>query len=216
MQRLTRNQLREIDRRSAADFHLPTIVLMENAARGAADVALSMLPDHPAAVCILCGGGNNGGDGLAIARHLHNAGHRVIISLAIDPAKFTGDALTNWQICQAMKLPTAAYDPSHVTGMALLIDAIFGTGLDQPPRDPFGKIAQDIAASGAAVLAIDVPSGLDCDTGLPMGSAIRATKTVTFVSEKTGFANAQSRPFTGEIIVKPIGCPVELIAAVTT
>src|SRR5215212_2016093 len=104
--RLTRKQVREIDRRASAEFHIPGIVLMENASRAAADLVLRVIAKHktiPEAV-ILCGGGNNGGDGLAVARHLHNAGADVQIALAVDAENFTGDALTNFTIAKAMKL----------------------------------------------------------------------------------------------------------------
>ncbi len=214
---LTREQLREIDRRATDDYHIPGIVLMENAARNAADCAMSMLssPDR-SSVLVLCGPGNNGGDGLAIARHLHNRGVRIQIALATEPAKYRGDALINWNIVQAMRLPVANADPSFIrsTRWALIIDAIFGTGVTQPPRDPFPALAQAVNASELPVLAVDVPSGLDCDTGLAPGVCIAATRTITFVAPKTGFANPAAARYLGEVVVGDIGCPVELIDAV--
>src|SRR5690606_29189224 len=95
----------------------------------------------------------------------------------------------------------------------LIVDAIFGTGLTQPGRDPFGDIARAVSASGLPVLAIDVPSGLDCDSGEPLGVAISADRTVTFVAEKAGFANPAAHEYTGQIIVGDIGCPVTLETA---
>jgi NAD(P)H-hydrate epimerase len=92
-----------------------------------------------------------------------------------------------------------------------MIDAIFGTGLAQKPREPFGDLVDAIAETENDVLAIDVPSGLDCDTGQPLGPCVRATRTVTFVAEKAGFANPNSRQYTGEITVAGIGCPIEII-----
>ncbi|MDB5299824.1 MAG: nnr 2 [Phycisphaerales bacterium] len=217
MLRLTRNQLREIDLRSTDEFHIPGIVLMENAARAAADAACAMLTnDCGGEVLVLCGPGNNGGDGLALARHLHNRGADVTIALTIDPARYQGDALINWQIVIAMKLKTARATPrliEHSTPM-LIVDAIFGTGLADAPRDPFGAIASAVAKAGVPVLAIDIPSGLDCDTGIPPGACIRATKTITFVAQKAGFANPESHRYTGEITVGDIGCPRELIESV--
>src|SRR3974390_39076 len=96
MIRLTRAQVREIDRRAIEEYHIPGIVLMENAARAATDVAWEMLGKKDAPVLVVCGGGNNGGDGLTVARHLHIRGCAVEIFLAIDPVKYSGDALTNW------------------------------------------------------------------------------------------------------------------------
>jgi NAD(P)H-hydrate epimerase len=214
---LTRSQVREIDRRSTEDFHIPGIVLMENAARAATDVAIEMLGENRAGpVLILCGGGNNGGDGLAVARHLHNHGAKVSLSLTIDPAKYNGHALINWRIITAMKILWTVADPAAIaaTSAALLIDAIFGTGLSDAPREPFAEIAKAVHASGIPVLAIDLPSGLDCDTGNPLGDCIRATRTITFVAEKIGFANPVARPYLGNVVVGSIGCPVELIAEI--
>ena len=215
--RLTRAQVREIDRRAIEEFHIPGVVLMENAARAVTDAALEMLRgvDRPA-VLIICGGGNNGGDGLAVARHLHNRGWTVDISLAVDPQTYRGEALANFQIVQAMALRTTAIEDADVLlkgGVDLLVDALFGTGLSAPPRDP--RVIETMVDHDTPVLAVDIPSGLDCDTGLPLGPAcVRATRTVTFVAEKAGFANPMSRQYLGNVTVGDIGCPRELIEAV--
>ena len=214
MIRLTRAQVREIDRRSIEEFHIPGIVLMENAARAAADVACDMLDGNCVGeVLILCGGGNNGGDGLAVARHLHNRGADVELALTIDPARYQGDALINWRIARAMNIPWRPADPALILASPalLLIDAIFGTGLEQPPREPFPAIVCAVEQSPIPVLAIDLPSGLDCDTGKPLGACIKATRTITFVAEKAGFASADARRYLGEVTVGAIGCPRELI-----
>ncbi len=214
MLRLTRTQLREIDRRAVAEFHIPGVVLMENAARAVAEQACRMLADECCGkILILCGGGNNGGDGLAVARHLHNRGAEVAIGLCCDPLTYQGDALINWQIVSAMKLSAEAFDVSMLTDPPpmLIIDAIFGTGLTKAPREPFGSIAKSVNDSGLPVLAVDLPSGLDCDTGVPPGACIQANCTVTFVAEKMGFTQAEARRVLGTVIVGDIGCPVELV-----
>src|SRR3954468_19091839 len=110
--RLTRAQVREVDRLAIEEFHIPGIVLIENAARAVAAEALRMMVDFrvPKAL-ILCGGGNNGGDGLAAARHLHNRGAQVTIALIIDSSRYEADALTNWKIVEAMKLPVTTATP---------------------------------------------------------------------------------------------------------
>jgi NAD(P)H-hydrate epimerase len=217
MVRLTRAQVREIDRRCIEEYHIPGIVLMENAARAAAALALRLMNDHATSTAaILCGGGNNGGDGLAIARHLHNAGMTVRIHLATDPARYSGDALTNWRIVEAMNLSVEAAHPQTIKRIAsaLIVDAIFGTGLSSPARDPFPEIVGAIKTTGCPVLAIDVPSGLDCDTGRPMGHCVQAHSTITFVAEKVGFPNA--RQYLGDTFVGDIGCPRELIEQVAS
>jgi NAD(P)H-hydrate epimerase len=215
MIRLTRAQVREIDRRAIEDYHIPGIVLMENSALASAPLALRLMNDHATnTAAIICGGGNNGGDGLAIARHLHNAGKDVRIHLASDPGKYSGDALINWRIVQAMKLSTEPADPQVIKRIsnALVIDAIFGTGLTSPPREPYPSIIAAIKTADCPVLAIDVPSGLDCDTGRPLGRCVQAHSTITFVAEKVGFPNALD--YLGDTFVGDIGCPRELIEQV--
>jgi NAD(P)H-hydrate epimerase len=214
MTRLTRAQVREIDRRAIEDYHIPGIVLMENAALAVTDVASEMLDGNLVGqIIILCGGGNNGGDGLAVARHLHNLGADVFIALATNPGKYKGDAKINWNIAQAMKIKTFPADPERILNSRalLIVDAVFGTGLSEPPRAPFADLVSAVNKSGATVLAIDLPSGMDCDTGEALGPTIEAKRTVTFVAEKAGFANPNAAHYTGQITVGSIGCPNELI-----
>ena len=218
MHRLTRAQCRQIDAAARDVYHMPTMLLMENAARAVASAACQMLNNECiGSILILCGGGNNGGDGLAVARHLHNRGADVTIGLTVDPSKYTGDALVNWKIVEAMKLRAQPFNAAMIEAEApmLVIDAIFGTGLTDAPRDPFPQIASMLDRSGCPVLAVDLPSGLDCDTGVPPGACIRATWTVTFVAEKVGFAKPEARAVLGRVIVGDIGCPRELIQTVT-
>lgn len=208
---LTREQVRSVDRIAIERYGIPGIVLMENAARAAAEAAREML-GGTGRVLILCGGGNNGGDGLAIARHLHNARVEVLIGLATRPSSYAGDALINWNITRAMNLRTMTATPEliRLRPWALIVDAVFGTGLAQAPRDPFPALADAVNQSDRPVLAIDVPSGLDCDTGEPLGACIRAKRTITFVAEKAGFAAPVAREYTGTVVVGDIGCPREL------
>jgi NAD(P)H-hydrate epimerase len=191
---------------------------MENAARAASEAACALMIDFRVnRVLVLCGGGNNGGDGLAVARHLHNRGAEVMIGLTVDATKYKGDALTNWRIVEAMRLPVQNASPELIGGWGdgLIVDAIFGTGLTEAPRDPFASLVQAIVDSENPVLAIDVPSGLDCDSGKPLGPVtVVADRTVTFVAPKIGFANSDAAALTGEVIVGDIGCPREAIQRV--
>lgn len=215
--RLTRRQVREVDRLAIEEYGLPGIVLMENAARAVSDAAWGLLDRQAGrSVLILCGGGNNGGDGFAAARHLHNRGIAVTIGITTDPSRYTGDAKGNYDVIQRMGISCHTATPQWIAQQRcdLIIDAIFGTGLTQPPRPPFDQIAAAVNGWEGAVLAVDIPSGLDCDTGQPLGPCIRATQTVTFVAEKAGFAAAESVAFTGEVLVGDIGCPRELIERV--
>lgn len=211
--RLTRAQVREIDRRSIEQFHIPGIVLMENAARAVADVAIDMLRGvKDAGVLIVCGGGNNGGDGFAVARRLHNAGADVEVALA-HSGGYRDEAAANLRIIQAMgvpRIPISEADVSLGLGIDLIIDALFGTGLETPPRDT--RWIQWMNDAGVPILAVDLPSGMDCDTGEPLGPAcVRAARTVTFVAEKAGFSNPNARQYLGDVTVGDIGCPRELI-----
>ena len=190
---------------------------MENAALAVTQAALEMLrPARHGGAVIVCGGGNNGGDGLAVARHLHNRGVSVEIALAVDPEAYKGDARINWQIIKAMGLKVTPADETEsalARGAGLIVDALFGTGLSAPPRD--ARTIELMNKHGAAILAVDLPSGLDCDTGEPLGPAcVRAARTVTFVAEKVGFANLAARQYLGRVTVGDIGCPRELIASV--
>lgn len=214
MIRLTRTQVRAVDQLAIERYGIPGIVLMENAARAATEVAWRMVDKRPEArVLILCGGGNNGGDGLAMARHLHNRGIDVTIGLSGSPEAYMGDARTNYRIADAMRLPIHPATPDLVAAADydLIVDAIFGTGLKQAPRPPFDVLARAVNDSPSHVLAVDIPSGLDADTGRPLGPCIRASETVTFVAEKIGFAAPDARPYLGTVTVGDIGCPRELI-----
>ena len=217
MIRLSRRQVREVDRRAIEEYGVPGVVLMENASRAVAEVAWEELEEAGSRkVLVLCGGGNNGGDGLAAARHLHNFGADVTVGLFVNPAKCRGDALVNWEIVRAMKLRTVGVTSEMIrtSGAGLIVDALFGTGLSSPARDPFADAVRAIEATGTPVLAVDLPSGLDCDTGAALGVAVKADRTVTFVADKIGFANPDAKAYTGIVGVADIGCPREIIAAV--
>jgi NAD(P)H-hydrate epimerase len=216
--RLTRAQVREVDRLATEQYHIPGIVLMENAARAVTDVVTPCVAHSGRnEVLVLCGGGNNGGDGLAVARHLHNRGVQVSIGLFANPEQFRGDALANWRIVRAMGLETfpLTIDRLMEFGGGVVVDAIFGTGLSRPPTREFEETASALyAAAPSDIVAVDVPSGLDCDTGEPLGACVWASRTVTFVAEKAGFANPAARQYLGQVTVGDIGAPCELLDAV--
>ena len=215
---LDRDSVRAVDRAAIDEYGIPGIVLMENAARALAVETLAMMrmirsthgPNR--AVVIVCGRGNNGGDGWALARHLHNAGSDVRIAPLGEP-RAGGDATVNCRICRNMKLREIAGDdlPAHLADCDLVVDAIFGTGLDRPVTGAAAAVIERINGSGRPVLAVDVPSGLDCDTGQPLGSTIRAARTVTFVARKPAMNVQAARTYTGEVVVADIGAPVELL-----
>ena len=212
-----RENIRAVDREAIERYGVPGLVLMENASRGLFDAAMAMLDrvegseDVARSAIIVCGSGNNGGDGYALARHLHNAGIEVSLALLGQPQP-SSDAAINRAICRAMNLREIELrDIAPLRAADLLVDAIFGTGLDRPVTGRAAEIIAWMNECGRPILAADLPSGLDCNTGEALGVAVRASRTVTFVGWKTGFLNPASRQYTGEITVGDIGAPRELI-----
>ena len=219
---LSRDQVREVDRRAIQDYGIPGIVLMENASRAVADFARRRLSSlvNPRVV-VVTGTGNNAGDGFAVARLLHNAQLPVVVFLAGDPARITGDARTNLEIIQRMQLDirTLSQDQQALDGLRtelakadLVIDAIFGTGLSGQVHGFYAQVIETLNAADSPILAVDIPSGLDCDTGLPLGLAVRAVATVTFVARKKGFVAPGADAYTGQVHIADIGAPRELFA----
>ncbi len=216
MQALTREQIREIDRRAIEEYGIAGVVLMENAGRNAAELIRANLKqtDQPAAVCILCGRGNNGGDGFVVARHLFNAGLKVEIILFADPGKLAPDARVNHDIAHKMEIPIRPFVESDavacVSRAQVVIDALLGTGFSGKVRPPLDRAIELFnSADHALKVAIDVPSGLDCDTGQPAAATVRADLTITFVAPKVGFASAAD--YTGKVLVADIGAPRTLL-----
>lgn len=212
---LDRAQVREVDRSAIEDFGIPGIILMEHASRGLAEHALIMLKSkaipHPYRVLIVCGKGNNGGDGYALARHLTNEG--VLITLIpIGQPRPDSDAGINAAICHQMGIETTALDDiESPDDYSLIVDALFGTGLDRGLEGQAADAVVWINASKRPVLAVDVPSGLDSDTGQPLGPTVKAELTVTFVAIKTGFLKKPAQDFLGRVVVADIGAPRMLL-----
>jgi NAD(P)H-hydrate epimerase len=204
---LTRAQVREIDRRAIEEFGVPGIVLMENAGRGAAEILMRLNPERRPTT-IFCGKGNNGGDGYVIARHLDIHGWPIRLVRTAPAAELKGDAAVMERIAAAAGIPESL--PLDATE-AWIVDALFGTGLTGPLREPYDRIVAAINASRVKVLAVDIPSGLDCDTGEPLGPCVRADHTVTFVAPKAGFANPAAKEWLGEVHVVGIGAPRRLL-----
>jgi NAD(P)H-hydrate epimerase len=216
MRALSRAEVREVDRRAIQDFGLPGVALMENAGRGAAAILHERAPE--ARVRIVCGKGNNAGDGFVIARHLSNRGHDVRLLLACDPADLRGDAAINWHVVDRMRLPVRRLDAAPqadweqaLAGADWIVDALLGTGAVGPPHHAIGTAIAAVNAvasrEGARVLAVDLPSGLDCDSGLVAEPCIRADVTATFVAPKVGFGRPEAQAVLGEVQVVDIGAP---------
>lgn len=219
---MSRDESRAFDAWAINTLGIPGPVLMENAGRSCAELVAEILSKtkNPK-VCIFCGTGNNGGDGLVIARHLFNLGFNPLVALCGQISKVKGDAKANLDIIQGLDIHIEQADPAdnkdinaRVAELAadadMIVDAIFGTGLSGPLRDEHKRLIEGINGLNRPVLAVDIPSGLDCDTGLPLGAAIKAKWTVTFIAVKKGFVFESAGEFTGELFVASIGVEPKL------
>ncbi|MEN6336442.1 MAG: NAD(P)H-hydrate epimerase [Phycisphaerales bacterium] len=214
---MSRDEVRRVDAWAIEEIGVPGVVLMENAGRSCAELAMRKLAaTADPRVCVFCGAGNNGGDGYVIARHLLNAEIQTRVVLCGDRAKVQGDAKINLDVLEHLGHPVEQVNPrdegaaARIQALArdasLIVDALFGTGLQGTLRPEYRAIVDAINALGRPVLAVDIPSGLDCDTGQPLGAAIRAAYTVTFVAVKKGFlASPDARACLGELHVASIG-----------
>jgi NAD(P)H-hydrate epimerase len=211
---LDRASVRAVDHAAVEEYGMPSIVLMENAARALQAAARRMIDDAAAPrgpVLVVCGSGNNGGDGWALARHLHNDGVEVTIAPLGEPDA-ASDAGINCRICRAMGITEVRLDQlERQPEPAMIVDAIFGTGLARTVKGRAADVIEWINTQEKPVLAVDVPSGLDCDTGRPLGVAVKAALTVSFVGYKPGFYELPAQKHIGEIVIGDIGVPRELV-----
>jgi len=218
---LTCQEIRELDILAIEHVGIPGIVLMENAARAVAEYVHGALLNPPRShALLLCGPGNNGGDGFAVARHLRNAGVKVTVVLAVPREKTKGDAALNLGIYERME--GTLLDATEPEGLAqvraqartadVIVDALLGTGSEGAPRGAMAELIRLAnAAPRARRVAIDLPSGLNADTGEVSEPCFKADATVTFVAPKVGFAAGSARAVLGRVVVADIGVPRELI-----
>ncbi len=220
---LTRAQSRRVDEQAMA-AGMEGLTLMEHAGRGCVQL---LLENDVQSATICTGAGNNAGDGLVIARQLFEAGVPVKIIMCCPPDGFTGDARTNFQRLRTLNLPTIECldrwdDPSlgqeldNVDGQPTdwIVDALLGTGATGNPRPPMDRLIRLMNQSQARRLAVDIPSGLDCETGQAGEPTLRANVTCTLVTPKIGFRQASAADFLGEVHVIDIGVPSEIVAAI--
>lgn len=218
MRSLSELQLREIDQRAIEQYGLPGVVLMENAGRGCVEVITRNW--FPGKVVICCGKGNNGGDGFVIARHLDCAGWSVQVRVTEPMSAVARDAEIMRTVIERSGIHCLGANPQDdswegftesLSQADLIVDALLGTGIVGAVRAPYCEWIRAINAAGKPVLAVDLPSGMDCNTGLPLGNCVQATRTATMVAPKRGFENINSQKWTGPIDVVGIGAPQALI-----
>ena len=208
-------QMRRLDSRAIETYAIPGLILMENAGRGAVEAMVRRFGSpKDKVVPILVGPGNNGGDGLVVARHLHQLGGLVRVYLLVAPDRIKGDAAINLRIVRQLPIPiqtiTGAEDlPADLRAENCwaVVDAIFGIGLQREITGRFAAIIRRLPEFAGPVVAIDIPSGLDADTGQVLGEGVRAALTVTCGLPKPGLIMPDARPYVGELEIIDIGIP---------
>ena len=224
---LTREQIRELDRRAIHEFGIPGPILMENAGRAVADEVARLHSTSTAAgeIAILCGKGNNGGDGCVAARHLFNRGITPAVFVFARLDDICGDADVNLEIIEKMGMEVFEVTTERgvllaeeaTSRAAVIVDALLGTGAT---GEVHGLIRSGIevinrakaaAGPGRVVVAVDLPSGLDANTGEVLGACVKADVTVTFVAPKVGFNKAQGPQHTGRVVTAEISIPRGLL-----
>jgi NAD(P)H-hydrate epimerase len=209
---VTRQESKDFDRWAIDELEICSLVLMENAALGCTEVIESMFPSLSKAV-VVAGTGNNAGDGFVIARQLMNRGVECLAIVIGATDKLTPDAKANYTLLERLgaRISVKSADKAAQDGLReidaaeLIIDAVFGTGLSGSLRRPWPRIIEGINAAGKPVLSVDIPSGLNCDTGEPLGAAVKAAATVSFVGCKKGFLEPGAAEYTGRLYVGSIG-----------
>ncbi|MFH1692421.1 MAG: NAD(P)H-hydrate epimerase [Candidatus Omnitrophota bacterium] len=219
---VTAAEMFEIDRLAAQEYGIPAVVLMENAGRAVFEEVIRMGKNarrrRDKIVCV-CGKGNNGGDGFVCARHLLNHGFDVEVFLIDEPEALKGEARLNVEILKRMgfvlrvlkNVDDVGGFKKSIKNAALVIDALFGIGLNGPVKGFQRSIITAVNRSGKTVLSVDVPSGLDASLGKILGVCVRAQRTVTFALPKTGFLTAQGKRYAGKIVIADISIPRALL-----
>lgn len=211
---VTRASARAIDHDAVQRLGVPGLVLMENAGRGATDAILSRFGAQLGHVVAVGGPGQNGGDAWVVARHLVCRGMSAEAVVVGDPARITGDAAVNLSALRALgvRVGVAPLDDlraleAALTGADLVIDGLFGTGLDRPLDGGWAEAVRAINASRAPRASLDVPSGIDADTGQVLGIAVKSSLTTTFAAQKRGLHQHPGADYAGEVVLVSIGVP---------
>ncbi|HOW26945.1 MAG TPA: NAD(P)H-hydrate epimerase [Elusimicrobiota bacterium] len=205
--------MRRIDRTAIERYKIPGLILMDHAGRAVASVVERFRPrTRKKAVSVFCGGGNNGGDGFAAARYLALQGHRVTVVTAVPLDRTSGDAATELAPLRELKVPLIVFKSSQKLLESLdrphvVVDALLGTGAQGPLRPPYRELIDLMNGWKCPVVAADVPSGLDADTGEVPETAVRARVTVTMGYPKKGLVARRARRWVGRLLVADIGFP---------
>ncbi|MGA2510240.1 MAG: NAD(P)H-hydrate dehydratase [Candidatus Acidiferrales bacterium] len=221
MKILTAAEMRDVDRLTTERYGVPSLTLMENAGKSVADFIASRFPDFKRRpILVLCGKGNNGGDGFVVARHLRKLGAKPVVHLFGDPGEVKGDAATNlrrWKKASGQlvvvrnSLDYKKSGPESWEDL-IVVDALLGTGARGEVTGTLRQVIENVNAHAGSVVAVDIPSALNADTGVVEGVAIMAPHTVTFTAPKPGLFLGEGPRHTGELIVREIGSPREFVS----
>lgn len=197
---ITAKQMRHYDSYTINTIGIPSLVLMERAALAVRDEVLNAFPLNLQNIVVVAGSGNNGGDGLDVARLLHIAGVKVTILNVGNPDHASNEHQVQDRICQYYKIPQTS-DLNVLKDASLIVDALFGIGIDRPVEGNYATAIEAINNSDAVVVAVDMPSGINTDTGEVMGVAVNATATVTFAVNKVGLTKSAGKKHAGRVVV---------------
>ncbi len=222
MRQVSADEMRELDQMAMQQYGIPSLLLMENAGRGVSDwirEKFGQFKPQAVSILIFCGKGNNGGDGLVAARHLKNHGFQVQIVLIAFPTTLKEEAAVNFNITSRMHIPTIIIEepmdlrnvPNMINESDIIIDALFGTGLNSPLTDIYHETVKLINESQKKIVAVDVPSGLNSDTGEVLGIAVKANMTATLGLPKKGLYEKAGPEHCGEIRVIDISLPKDIL-----
>ncbi len=201
-------QVRELDRRAIETHGIPGATLMQHAGEAVYRLLCARWP-RARRIAVVCGPGNNGGDGYVIAR-LALADGRTPVLLQLGEAPAAGDAAAMRQVCEAAGLKPITFDTAKLCGCDVIVDALLGTGLEREVSGSWRAAIEAMDNSGAPILAVDVPSGLNADTGRIMGAAVHAQATVSFIGLKAGLFTAEGPSHTGDVFFDDLGVPATI------
>ena len=213
MKALTAAQMQALDQKAIRDYGIPSLLLMENAGRGIAEIIFQTVKGKQ--VLIFAGKGNNGGDGFVVARHLFNRAYSVKVLLFTEPEQLKNDAAQNFKIISRMGIPWEQVNEktpdtfmlSAAMNADILVDSLFGVGLNAEVTGIYKKAIEAINQSNRAVIAVDIPSGLNADTGEILGCAVKAAVTATLGCPKQGLLQGHGPEYSGKICVVDISIP---------
>ncbi len=207
-------QVRELDRIAIEERGIPGSVLMERAGK-AAYILLRTLFPRARRIAVICGPGNNGGDGYVVARLAHEAGLEVEVMSVGETARIKGDAAAARRACEQAGVAMRGFEANRLSGHDIIVDALLGTGLEREVQNEWRAAIEAVNRAAAPTVSLDIPSGLHADTGQVLGAAVRAQATITFIGLKAGLYTGRGREQSGAIYFDGLGVPPDIYTTIT-